>query len=361
MGKKIVIEKHVSSLPGTLTANTLYFVRVGSGFDIYLTNDLGTVVAYGLNQSGGGSPAGTSGKVQFNNNGSFGGANNLNVTGDGNLNLLETDIPAAPAAGVVSIVRSLAGRKMQGAIGPSGVDVLFQPTFFGNAIFMLSPGNGTTAPTTFGGILTTAATMSTQQTFGNSNLWQTMRRQRFQTSTTAGNATGARTGYTQWWRGNAARQGGFFFRAWFGQNINLNGGQTFVGLCASTAVLGGEPSALVNMIGVGYDSTDANTGNWFLMRNDASGVATKIDLGTGAARNTTDGLQLTIFCRPNDTKITVEVVNLSTGATVLAATEYNADIPVATTGMAMKAECRNGAVAAAHNLEIARIYIETDY
>lgn len=32
-----------------MTANTVYYVRVGTGFDIYLTNNTGTVVAYPLN------------------------------------------------------------------------------------------------------------------------------------------------------------------------------------------------------------------------------------------------------------------------------------------------------------------------
>ena len=41
-------EKVVSSLPGTLEANTLYYVRVGVGFDLYLSDSTGTV-AYLLN------------------------------------------------------------------------------------------------------------------------------------------------------------------------------------------------------------------------------------------------------------------------------------------------------------------------
>lgn len=42
--------KVVSSLPGTLDANTIYVVRVGTGFDLYVTNNSGTVVSYSLNQ-----------------------------------------------------------------------------------------------------------------------------------------------------------------------------------------------------------------------------------------------------------------------------------------------------------------------
>jgi len=48
-----VIQHHkvVSSLPSTLTANSIYYVRIGTGFDVYVTNSSGTVVAYPLNYS----------------------------------------------------------------------------------------------------------------------------------------------------------------------------------------------------------------------------------------------------------------------------------------------------------------------
>lgn len=39
----IRIEKVISSLPSTLIANTLYFVRIGTGFDLYLTDSTGSV------------------------------------------------------------------------------------------------------------------------------------------------------------------------------------------------------------------------------------------------------------------------------------------------------------------------------
>lgn len=42
-------EKYVSSLPGVLIANTIYYVKNGLGFDMYLTNDSGIIVAYPLN------------------------------------------------------------------------------------------------------------------------------------------------------------------------------------------------------------------------------------------------------------------------------------------------------------------------
>jgi hypothetical protein len=274
--------------------------------------------------------------------------------------------PSAPPAGNLSFyARSVAGRLLPKIVGPSGIDTILQVGLSGNSVFMLAPQSGTTAPLVWGGTLTTAATMSVQQTIASANPWQATWRKRFQTSTSSGNNTGCRTAYTQWFRANATGFGGFFFRAQFGQNINLNGSQCFVGLCASTGALGtgaGSVSALVNMIGVGYDTTDASSGNWQLYRNDGTGTATKVNLGaTDAARNTTHGYDLIIFCPPGAaTEIFVRIINLHTGATVLD-TSYNTDIPAVNTGMAFKAECNNGAVSSATNIEIAKVYIETDY
>ncbi len=39
----LLAQKTVSSLPSTLTANTLYFVRVGNGFDLYMTDSTGQI------------------------------------------------------------------------------------------------------------------------------------------------------------------------------------------------------------------------------------------------------------------------------------------------------------------------------
>lgn len=274
--------------------------------------------------------------------------------------------PATPTAGNMLIYsKSIANRILPKIIGPSGIDTILQVGLSGNSVFMLAPQSGTTAPLVWGGTLTTAATMSVQQTIASANPWQATWRKRFQTSTTAGNATGCRTAYTQWFRGNATGFGGFWFRAQFGQNINLNGSQCFIGLCASTNVLAstaGAVSALVNMIGVGFDTTDASSGNWQLYRNDGTGSAVKVDLGaTNAARNTTHGYDLIIYCPPGAaTDIYVRIVNLQTNVTVID-TSYNTDIPAVNTGMAFKAECNNGAVAAATNIEVAKVYIETDY
>lgn len=279
---------------------------------------------------------------------------------DGPINLPNSADPAAPVSGLLFYAKSIAGRMLPKIIGPSGIDTVLQAGLHGNSVFMLSPASGTAAPSTIGGTLTTAATLSLQFTAGSTNRWSATARKRFQTSTTAGNASGMRTAYTQWFRGNAAGFGGFFFRAQFGAQINLNGGQKFIGLCASTAALAGDPSALLNMCGCGYDAGDSSAGNWKFMRNDGSGTATNVDLGANAARGTTQGWDLTMFLAPNGTELFVRIVNLNTNVVVLD-TSYTTDLPAVNAGMAFKADVRNGAVAAADNLEVAKVYIETDY
>lgn len=312
---------------------------------------------------GGGTPGGTTGELQFNNGGVFAGAANIEVD-TGNLKLIATTDPTTSVGGLTLYARSIAGRLLPKIIGPSGIDTILQVGLSGNAVFLLSPSSGTTAPNVVGGTLTTAATMSVQQTIASANPWQATWRKRFATLATAGNVSGCRTAYTQWFRGNATGFGGFFFRAQLGQNLNLNGAQCFVGLCASTVALAataGAVGALVNMVGMGYDTTDANTGNWFFFRNDGLGTAVKVDLGADAARNTTNGYDMIFFCPPGAaTEIFVRITNIQTGVVVLD-TSYTTDLPTVNTGMAFKAECNNGAVASATNLEIAKVYIETDY
>jgi hypothetical protein len=73
-----------------------------------------------------------------------------------------------------------------------------------------------------------------------------------------------------------------------------------------------------------------------------SGRATKPDLGSGAA-----------------TDIHVIVANMLTGKLVLDAS-YTTDISAVSPDFAFKAECNNGAVASAHNLELTKIYRESD-
>lgn len=53
------VKKVVSSLPSTLVGDTIYLVRVGTGYDQYVTNSTGTIIAYALNSSSSGGSGST--------------------------------------------------------------------------------------------------------------------------------------------------------------------------------------------------------------------------------------------------------------------------------------------------------------
>jgi hypothetical protein len=50
---QLKVHKVVAALPDPLEADSVYFVRSGAGFDLYVTNSLGLVVAYALNAAPG--------------------------------------------------------------------------------------------------------------------------------------------------------------------------------------------------------------------------------------------------------------------------------------------------------------------
>ena len=344
-----MLDTFTSALKGLVPAS-------GGGTTTYLRADGTFATPAG---GGGGTPGGASGKVQFNNAGVFDGAANVEIDA-GNLRLIQTADPAAPANGLAIYANLTAGRALPKMRGATNLPFELQQALHGASVFAITPANGTSPPVALGGVLTTATTISHVQTFASVNRWQATKRTRFQTSITAGNASGVRTGYGQWFLGNAAGFGGFFFRAQVGTSINLAGGQKFCGLAFASTAIAGDPSGLLNMCGMGYDAADSSVGNWQFMRNDGVGVATKVDLGTGAARNSIDGYDLVMFVKPNSAELFVRIVNLQTGAVVLD-TSYTTDVPAVNTALSFKCEVRNGAVAAADNIEIAKAYIESDY
>lgn len=216
----------------------------------------------------------------------------------------------------------------------------------------LDPANSTTAGTATGIVITSTATIS-HPTQALTNLMTAIRRIRWSTSASAGNASGFFEAVATKAQGNGAGLGGYSIAFRFGASTNVTGHQVFLGLGAAAA-LAGDPSALVTMIGMGYDAADASTGNWQLMRNDASGTATRVDLGSGAARNTTDLFLLTITAASNGSSIAVTVVNESTGTTVLNTT-YNTDIPATNAFLSARVQVRNGALSSVCSIDLANI------
>lgn len=274
-------------------------------------------------------------------------------------------VTAAAANSVKMFARSYAGRVMPEFMGETGVDCFVQPALFNNNVMLWQPSVGTTAATAgtiLGNTYTSVGTVS-HPTLTSTNMQTSMRRTQWASAaTTAATTCGIRGNVPQVWRGNAANLGGFFAFFRFSQSTNILGHQTFIGLAGSLVVLGGDPSALSDMVGIGYDAADAINSGWQVMRNDASGAATKVALGAAAPRDTSTVLDLTIYAPPNSSFIGVRVYNQSTQTVALDNAIYTTDLPTSTVFLNFHVQNRVGAAAAgaAHNLQLNRIYIESD-
>ena len=305
--------------------------------------------------------AGSTTQVQYNNAGAMGGASKLTIDTDGVAILGEfnTTTPSIPSSGSKIFSRYKGGRRMAAQIGPSGVDYSFQPFLATNKIgWWSATGNGTTISAL--NLTNTATGTATTRNVATTNLFTSIRRVGFVSVTTAGSSAGTRHGAQQFWMGNAAGLGGFFYVVRFGLSsaATVATQRTFVGLYASTSVIGNvDPSTLLNMVGFGADAADTNLS---FMHNDGSGVATKETLtGNIPARSlSADMFEIRIFCAPNGTTIYYSIENLSNPS--YCEGSVTTDIPTNTTFLSPQIWTNNGVTALAVGIDVVSQYIETD-
>jgi hypothetical protein len=136
--------------------------------------------------------------------------------------------------------------------------------------------------------------------------------------------------------------GGFLYTGEFNisDTATAAGTHNFWGLASSTTdlVIGGssneQPSALTNIIAFANDSGDANLQ---IMHNDASGVATKTNLGASFPSNRTAGAAITtiyscyLYNAPGSSNVIYRIVNKETGA--VAQGTLSTNLPASTAGL----------------------------
>lgn len=233
----------------------------------------------------GGSPGGSSGEVQYNNAGAFAGAADVEIEG-GQLRLPAISTPTAPASGGVKVFGT--DRKLGSpAIGVLNSDGLLRHLQEDLGEFNLSiyapNGNGTVVG--LGNLTVTAIGTAGASNVALNQYGEMRRRIQFAGSAATNSIGGVRGSANMWRVGRDANAPGGFWAVLTGGNA---GGanttrRSFMGMIPTAAFTDVEPSSLTNMIGMGADAADAN---FQLMYNDASGTATKVDLGSGFARAT---------------------------------------------------------------------------
>lgn len=267
--------------------------------------------------------------------------------------------PAATATGsLIHYARNLSGRMIPYFVGPTNNPSAVQPSLWGKKFVMWLPGVGTTAAISIG-VSWTIATTQAHPTIANTNFMTQILRATFTTTTTAANTTGIRSAAPVCWRGNAAGQGGFFFWARFGVLTYTSTMRVWVGLSALTTALAADPSATNDTVCMSKDTGETT---WQVMTRDTS-AASKTSTGrTTAASTTAEIFDFFAWCKPNDSQITVRVVDITSGTVLVDNVSKSSNLPTATVMLTAHAEATNvaGGAGTAVALWLGGMYIEAD-
>lgn len=271
---------------------------------------------------------------------------------------VSTDPAAIPPVGGLKLyAKNRAGRILPFWCGPSGVDTPMQAALAGNSVAMWLPGTGTTLGIAFG-VSFTARNSGTgaaqaHPAIASTNALTSMKRATYGTGTTTTGASGVQSSATVTWRGNAAGLGGFFFGARFGIETLASDQRAFIGLSANNAAMAADPSSWNNTIGLCKDGADST---WQLLSRSTS--ATKVD--TGCTVTAGQILDLYLFCKPNDSKITARLMDPVSGTIYLDNVDVTATLPAATTFLYMQAHTQSQTGTTAKLLALNKMYLETD-
>lgn len=279
-------------------------------------------VVLGPSRGASGSPSGVSGEIQWNNGGVFAGASDAEIEG-GQLRLPAIATPAAPAAGGVKLFgRSVGGRILPAAMGPTGLLTALQPDISRNKIAYALP-NGNSKVLNLLGLEISGTGTATEKNTATTDLYARMRGIEYLVTTAENSAVSGFRNDAAFYSvgGNDIGLGGFYFVCRWGPatGVALATSRAFVGLHSGTdAPSDTEPSERTNIVGMGWDSTDMNIQ---FMHNGESGLATKIDLGPSLPRPTADRAHVyecAMFSPSGMTqRVTYEITDLVTGAVAI--------------------------------------------
>ncbi len=316
-------------------------------------------------------PAGATEEVQYNNAGATGGAANVKISSVGNLRLVGTTNPVSPSAGLLDVYsREIAGRMMPKWIGPAGVDTYAQPAMFGNRIITFNPNTGTVGTgqglgPAWSSLGTVSHPIPTSTAPAISNQ---MKRTRYaNVVTTANQQLGVRFAVAseqQFWIGNAAGLGGFFFAARF--IVELYPAATvriFAGLSStpSTAVVGSDV-VINNTCGLWHSTVDPSSGaNSFNFVTRDVTTTTKQSIPLTNAIVAGNSYEFYMFCAPNGTTISWRLIDVVNNVTYDGSQTLT--LPQNTAFMQPQVQMSNGTAnitVTTTAIGIAGIYVESD-
>ena len=213
----------------------------------------------------------------------------------------------------------------------------FIPYMKGNETFRgVNYSNNSTTEVTSGGItIANTASMIARSVSSANYATEQIRKGFYGSTVSAGRYTGSRGSALLFYLG-----GGFKYvcDVYISDTAFGSGCRQFYGMQGATTDLAYSDSilvsSLINCIGVGSDSADANLQ---VFHNDGTGTATKIDLGANFPANRTAGSAMTtvysieLFNASNSSSVLYRVVNKETGNSVQGTVSTN--LPLGTQGL----------------------------
>lgn len=277
--------------------------------------------------------------------------------------------PAVPPADSLSLyARKVSGRVMPKWMPPSGLDAFVQPAFFGNNIVMYLPNTGTTAGLNLGTPWAVGTTIShpTPSSTAPAMYNQLKRTRSANVVTTTNQVLGVSsivTGAHQFWRGNAAGLGGFFFFTRF--SIDLWPAATvrlFAGLhSGTTAMVASDTVPAISLCGLWHDTTMAATVLNFVTKDGTTLNSTAITLNSALAAGQV--FDFYMYMKPNDSTLYYRLDDVVVGNT-LVDSSTTTNLPASTTFMGPSVTMSNGTAnitAATVAIGVNRIYVESDH
>ena len=290
----------------------------------------------------------------------------------GEITLPNVSAPATPAVGSSNLLVSrLAGYfDVPGFIGPDGFLHTLQTDLGEFSLMRFQPQPNSATPTGDNSLPVTATGTGTAANVNSTtNLHGIMRRIELLVTTAATTAVaGLRTSANLVRVGRSATvPGGFLARCVWGPatGVATATNRAFVGLIPSAAPTDVQPSSLTNIVGMGWDAADANIQ---LMHNDASGTATKIDLGASFPVPTLDRTEVyeVQLYAPNTLtqEVRWRVIRYSTTDKTIAAEAsglITTDLPPVTQLLAMRAHMSAGGTSSVIGIAVMGMYLATVY
>jgi hypothetical protein len=261
--------------------------------------------------------------------------------------VLLTDIadPALPAAGTTKFYsKNIAGASIVRYMGSDGIDHHLQSILALNMFGTIRPSGGASAPFIEGAAFGTNVGTWSHPAPTSTNLGTSVPRSVLTSAATAPSFSSTLLSVARVWRGNAAGLGGFFYV----QRIKLDtmqaGQRGFFGLnddLAAATNIDPTTTTAQNKVGLAFA---LNTGNWKLINNAAASAPTVLDLGASFPLNTTDMIELILYCPPNGSTVGYRVQNMSSG--VISSGTLSTNLPANTAFLAPKMWMTNNATAA---------------